>query len=167
MNRLTLCLLFALLLVGLYRDGVRADETRADEVQADNDRPENQAAKTTTVSSEAPKFELMLIEENIIKHTNAQRQRCGLPALKMDKNLVRSAREHAIWMASNRTLQHTRKMVAENIAMGYHSSQGVVQGWMSSSGHRANILNGSYRRIGVAAYRAHDGSIYWCQQFLR
>jgi uncharacterized protein YkwD len=157
MSRLALCLFVALPWLVSHRDGVRADE----------DRPENQATKTTTVSRETPQLELMVIEENIIKYTNAQRQRYGLPALVMDENLVRSARQHAIWMASNRTLQHTRQMVAENIAMGYHSSHAAVQGWMNSSGHRANILNGSYRRIGVAAYQAHDGSIYWCQQFLR
>ena len=38
---------------------------------------------------------------------------------------------------------------------------------MNSSGHRANILSPSYSKIGVAAYTANDGTVYWCQQFLR
>jgi uncharacterized protein YkwD len=113
------------------------------------------------------KFELIQIEKNIVKFTNDERKRYGLPPLKIDVELVKSAREHAIWMTRNRRLQHTWKPVAENIAVGYPSSQSVVRGWMNSSGHRANILNRGYRRIGVAAYVTKNGRIYWCQQFLR
>ena len=70
-------------------------------------------------------------------------------------------------MTRNRALQHTRMPVAENIAMGQNSSNEVVRDWMNSSGHRANILNASHTRIGVAAYRTAQGTTYWCQQFLR
>lgn len=113
------------------------------------------------------KFELLQIEKNIVTYTNKQRKRYGLPALTIDTKLVKSARQHAIWMTRNCRLQHTSQPVAENIAVGYPSSQSVVRGWMNSSGHRANILNGGYRRIGVAAYQTKSGRIYWCQQFLR
>jgi uncharacterized protein YkwD len=57
--------------------------------------------------------------------------------------------------------------VAENIAMGQPHSSDVVRSWMNSSGHRANILNGGHLRIGVAAYRTDNGTIFWCQQFRR
>ena len=57
--------------------------------------------------------------------------------------------------------------MAENIAMGQRTSNEVLNSWMNSSGHRANILNRSYRRIGVAAYTTPQGTIYWCQQFLQ
>jgi len=110
---------------------------------------------------------LLQVEKNIITYTNQQRKRYGLPPLVVDLELLKSARDHARWMTHNRTLQHTSRPVAENIAMGYPSSESVVRGWMNSSGHRANILNGSHRRIGVAAYRTKDGTIYWCQQFRR
>jgi uncharacterized protein YkwD len=69
-------------------------------------------------------------------------------------------------MASRRALQHTTAAVAENIAQGQATSQQAVMDWMSSSGHRANMLDASHRRIGAAAYRGADGQIYWCQQFL-
>jgi uncharacterized protein YkwD len=69
-------------------------------------------------------------------------------------------------MTRSRSLQHTSAMVAENIAMGQRSVRGVVSSWMSSPGHRANMLNGRYRRLGVAAYQTPDGTIYWCQQFM-
>jgi len=109
---------------------------------------------------------LIPIERNIIAHTNAERERYGLPPLEIDPELVRSARKHCAWMTRNRSLQHTRASVGENIAMGYRTSREAVRAWMGSSGHRANILNRSYRRIGAAAYRTEDGTIYWCQQFL-
>jgi len=112
-------------------------------------------------------IKLIAIERNIVLHTNAERKRHGLPALEVDGDLVASARKHCSWMAWHRSLQHTRRAVAENIAMGQRSSKEAVRDWMSSSGHRANILNRGHRRIGVAAYRTESGTIFWCQQFLR
>lgn len=106
------------------------------------------------------------IEKEVIRATNAERARYGVPPLRIDRSLVQTARAHTVWMARYRTLQHTQIGVAENIAMGQRTSAEVVQSWMESPGHRANLLNPSYRRIGVAAYAAADGTIYWCQQFL-
>ena len=115
----------------------------------------------------AEEDELLAIEENIVKYTNAQRAKYGLAALQVDRGLMNSARQHAAWMASNRRLVHTRRSVAENIAMGQPHSRSAVRDWMNSSGHRANILNRMHRLIGVAAYRTPGGTIYWCQQFRR
>ncbi|MCC7083458.1 MAG: hypothetical protein IT427_00445 [Pirellulales bacterium] len=106
------------------------------------------------------------IEKNVIEKTNVERARYGLPPLMIDRNLIQSARTHAAWMTNNHSLQHTSLPVAENIAMGQRSSDEAVSSWMGSSGHRANILNSGHRRIGVAAYRTPDGTIFWCQQFL-
>ena len=99
-----------------------------------------------------------------IDRTNAERIKNGLEPLLIDQSLIVSARKHTAWMTNNNTLQHGAG-VAENIAMGQRNSAEVMQSWMNSSGHRANILNGSHRRIGVAAFTAPNGTIYWCQQF--
>lgn len=123
--------------------------------------------RVDTTSETGEGLELRQIEVNIVNYTNQERKRHGLPPLEIDKNLVKSARQHAIWMTRNRALQHTRQSVAENIAVGQRNSLEVVRAWMNSSGHRANILSGGHRRIGVAAYRTENGTIYWCQQFLR
>jgi uncharacterized protein YkwD len=111
--------------------------------------------------------DLHAIEARIIEKTNAQRVRHGLRPLQVDNRLIKSARRHAAWMTNNRSMQHTSAAVAENIAMGQRSSAEVVNTWMNSSGHRANILNPGHTRIGVAAYTTPGGTIYWCQQFLR
>ena len=110
-------------------------------------------------------MKLEAIEANIVSYTNQERARYGLPALTVDKELMETAREHAIWMTRNRSMVHTSRPVAENIAMGQPHSSDVVQAWMNSPGHRANILNSGHRRIGVAAFCTDDGTIFWCQQF--
>ncbi len=118
-------------------------------------------------ASPAQPLDLHPVEARVIERTNSQRIRHGLRPLRVDNRLVNSARRHAAWMTNSRSLTHTSAAVAENIAMGQNSSSEVINAWMNSSGHRANILNPGYTRIGVAAYVTPSGTIYWCQQFLR
>ena len=129
------------------------------------------AAPAGQAKAEQPKatppeeeFELLPVETKVIEKTNAERVRRGLRPLIMDRALVRSARRHTAWMTNRRTFQHSSG-VAENIAMGQRTSDQVILSWMNSSGHRANMLNTGYTKIGVAAYHAPDGTTYWCQQF--
>ncbi len=117
-------------------------------------------------SSSAP-MDLHPIEARVVERTNVQRAQHGLPPLSVDPRLLTSARRHAAWMTNSRSLTHTSQAVGENIAMGQNSSAEVINAWMNSSGHRANILNPGYTRIGVAAFTTPDGTIFWCQQFLR
>jgi uncharacterized protein YkwD len=112
-------------------------------------------------------LELTGAEANVLELTNKERVSRGLPPLTIDESLVESARQHAFWMASRRTMQHTSKPVGENIAMGQNNSNEAVRTWMNSSGHRANILSRSWNRVGAAAYTSPEGRIYWCLQFLR
>ncbi len=129
--------------------------------------PEAKGRPASSAAEESNKNDLLAIEANIIKYTNAQRARYGLPALEIDADLMNSARSHASWMARSRRMVHCSRPVAENIAMGQPHSRVAVRDWMNSPGHRANILNRSHRRIGAAAYRTPGGRIYWCQQFRR
>jgi uncharacterized protein YkwD len=119
------------------------------------------------VPPQAEKLDLHPVEEQIIQLTNFERAKYRLPPLEVDTNLMKSARQHATWMTVNQRMVHTNQPVAENIAMGQPTGQDAMRSWMNSSGHRANILNGGHRRIGVAAYRSVSGAVYWCQQFLR
>ena len=110
-------------------------------------------------------YKFFPVELAIVEKTNAERVRNGLPALQLDPKLVDTARRHTWWMTRSHSLQHGNYPVAENIAMGQRSTHEVVNCWMNSSGHRANILNRGHRRIGVAAYTTPSGTTYWCQQF--
>jgi uncharacterized protein YkwD len=149
-------------------------EKAAQPVQPSADQPTAPAtAKTDDKKAPASEVDekevdgvkLQLIEANLVSYTNQERARYGLPALKVDKELMETAREHAAWMTRTRNMVHTRRAVAENIAMGQPHSSDVVRSWMNSSGHRANILNSGHLRIGVAAFRTDNGTIFWCQQF--
>lgn len=124
-------------------------------------------ASVESSAATASKSDLNAVEQAILNDTNAERARYGLPALTLDTGLEETARRHTAWMTNAHNLQHSSIGVAENIAWGQRSAEEAMSSWMSSSGHRANILNGSYRRIGVAAYTATDGTCYWCQQFLQ
>ncbi len=53
----------------------------------------------------------------------------------------------------------------ENIAYGQRTAAEVMNGWMNSQGHRANILNGNYTKIGVGYYENGSGVKYWVQLF--
>jgi uncharacterized protein YkwD len=133
---------------------------------AANAAPAANTPSQTPAAKTAPKLEMYPIEQNIVDYTNAERARYGLPALVVDANLMATARQHGTWMAVNRQLVHSNIGVAENIAMGQQNSQEVLRCWMNSSGHRANILNGGHRRIGVSAFRTPEGTVFWCQQFM-
>jgi len=110
-------------------------------------------------------LDLYAIEQHVIARTNAERIKAGLNPLLIDQELIVSARRQAAWMSRNNTMQHGSAPVAENIAAGQRSPQEVLNSWMNSSGHRANILNPSHNKIGVAAFAQPNGQIYWCQQF--
>ena len=117
------------------------------------------------VETKKPATELHAIEKRILEETNRARKRHGLRPLLLDRRLLSSARRHTGWMTRNRSLRHTSAPVAENIAMGQRTAPEVLHSWMNSPGHRANILNASYTKIGVSAYRTSNGTVYWCQQF--
>jgi uncharacterized protein YkwD len=53
----------------------------------------------------------------------------------------------------------------ENIAYGQKTPQEVVTGWMNSPGHRANIMNPNFGKVGIGVYKASNGTIYWTQLF--
>lgn len=135
----------------------------------------DQIINIPTLDSNVSKF-----EKEVIKLVNEIRQENGLKALAEDWELSRVARYKSQDMKDNNYFSHTSpvygspfdmiknfglsyKRAGENIAKGQTSPQTVVNAWMNSSGHRANILNASYTKIGVG-YVA-DGR-YWTQMFI-
>ena len=55
--------------------------------------------------------------------------------------------------------------IGENIAMGYPTPEAVMNGWMNSDGHRKNILNGDFTKIGIGVCSS-GGAMYWVQLFV-
>ena len=119
-------------------------------------------------------------EQEVIRLVNEIRKENGLKTLTYDWELARVARYKSQDMQDNKYFAHNSpvygtpfqmiksfgisyRSAGENIAKGYATPQAVVNAWMNSSGHRANILNASYTRIGVG-YVA--GGNYWTQMFI-
>ena len=117
---------------------------------------------------------------------NAQRRRQGLPSLVYNAQLDQMATiqaqnmahfqkmEHVIPEASLPTMTDRARYVAypfgrlaENVALGFPDAETVVQGWMTSKGHRANILNSDVLETGIAIARSSAGGLYYCQVFGR
>ncbi|MBQ7314841.1 MAG: LysM peptidoglycan-binding domain-containing protein [Clostridia bacterium] len=119
-------------------------------------------------------------EQEVIRLVNDIRAASGLSALTYDWQLCRVARYKSQDMCDNGYFSHTSpvygtpfqmiksfgisyRSAGENIAKGQATPQAVVDAWMSSSGHRANILNASFTHIGVG-YVANGR--YWTQMFI-
>jgi uncharacterized protein YkwD len=55
--------------------------------------------------------------------------------------------------------------ISENVALGYPNAEAVVNGWMTSTGHRRNILDGGVVETGIGIARSASGGVYYCQVF--
>jgi uncharacterized repeat protein (TIGR02543 family) len=125
-------------------------------------------------------------ETDILTLVNQERSAQHLHSLSWDTELHDAARGHSVDMAANNYFSHTSQdgrtfsdriqaagyqynTAGENIAAGYSTPEAAMNGWMNSSGHRANILNSSYCDLGVG-YAYDSGSTYdhyWTQDFGR
>lgn len=119
-------------------------------------------------------------EDAVIELTNKARATAGCAPLRFDTRLRTAARRHSTDMGLNDYFSHTSQdgdtfadrieaagyphPGAENIARGYQTAAEVMDGWMNSPGHRANILNCGLRTIGVGVYFAPGGP-WWTQDF--
>jgi uncharacterized YkwD family protein len=123
-------------------------------------------------------------EAEVISLINQERANEGLPALSNQSQLTSAARTHSDDMACNNFFSHTSpttgspfdritaagysySAAGENIAAGYGSPSALVDGWMNSSGHRANILSTNFTQIGVgyAYWSDSDYGAYWTAVF--
>jgi uncharacterized protein YkwD len=110
--------------------------------------------------------------------TNANRVESGLSEVRISKCLRTYAVRQARLMAQREQIFHQDlgaplqachlTAAGENVASGYPSGRSVVNdGWMKSDGHRANILNPSFRLMAIGAQKGHNGRWYVAQVFGR
>jgi uncharacterized protein YkwD len=126
------------------------------------------------------------VASTVVQLTNAERSKAGLPPLRASARLMEAAQLHADQMARLRRLDHNLSgaqyprpqdrlaaagyewsSYAENIAMGQSSGAEAMDSWMTSSGHRANILSTAVTEIGAAVARDSNGRSYYVQVFAR
>ena len=116
------------------------------------------------------------IEDTLALINDARRSE-NASALRDDPDLRWAARTRAIAIATSQQLSHDgmaaairasgyhSSVAAENLASGYWSPSAVVQGWLGSSGHHANIVNSAYRDTGIGCVIDQNGKLWWSEEF--
>ncbi|MFE5140406.1 sigma-70 family RNA polymerase sigma factor [Streptomyces fagopyri] len=129
---------------------------------------ETAAVATTTVAQ-------------VVELVNKERAKAGCGPLTEDAQLEKAAQAHSDDMAARNFFEHTNpdgadpgqritaagyrwSTYGENIAQGQQTPQAVMESWMNSPGHRANILNCSFKNIGVGVHKGSGGP-WWTQDF--
>ncbi|HDR3522970.1 CAP domain-containing protein [Bacillus pacificus] len=160
-----------------------AEEVQKPEAQkpAENNNTQKPAEQKPAEPKPAEEAKsLSEFEQRVVELTNAERAKQGLPALKIDTELSKVARIKSEDMQKNNYFDHNSPTygspfdmmkkfgisytsAGENIAQGQRTPEEVVQAWMNSAGHRANILNNGFTHIGVGYVESGN---YWTQQFI-
>jgi uncharacterized protein YkwD len=115
-------------------------------------------------------------EKRVVELTNRRRAAHGVAPLKAAACPDRYAEPWTKHLATQQVLVHQdltpmlscphTASAGENIAYGFETPRALVSAWMHSPGHRANILNPAFHRIGVSGWRATNGQTYATQDFV-
>jgi uncharacterized protein YkwD len=156
-----------------------------------NPKPSQTPTLTTTATTDPPPTAgggTNAQEREVLDLTNAARRQNGCGPLSLDASLVDAAGRHASDMVRRHYMDHTNpdgksafdrmeasgfhgSAMGENIAAGYDTAQRVFAAWMKSDGHRKNILNCNYDKIGIGydpgQVKPDYGNGSWVQDFGR
>jgi uncharacterized protein YkwD len=140
-------------------------------------------APKATAPSTSTTTNLAAYETEVIRLTNVERGKVGCGALRADSRLTDAARLHSQDMVTKNYFSHTgsngstfvtREQAAgypspsaENIAWGQRTPADVMNAWMNSAGHKANILSCGSHAVGVGVVLNAQGAPYWTQDFGR
>lgn len=146
-----------------------------DDNTPDDSTPENGTPDDDDVETDYHAYVLRVAEL-----VNEERAKAGLNPLTLQADITEAAQVRAIETVTS--FSHTRpdgrhfttalqeagvsyRGAGENIAWGQKTPEQVMEGWMNSAGHRANILNENYTSIGIGYYQNSAGVNYWSQLF--
>ncbi|MBQ8002285.1 MAG: PT domain-containing protein, partial [Clostridia bacterium] len=123
------------------------------------------------------------VAEEVFKLINDERVKAGLQPLVWDKDVAAVAQAHCVDMATQGYLDQKNKLgadvikrltdakliftnAAENLAKGKYEAKVIVDAWMKSEKHKANIL-GDFTKVGICVATAVDGTVYWTVDFIK
>lgn len=149
----------------------------------ETETPETNAPETNAPETNAPETDGsqdVSAARKVADLVNQERAKAGLAPLEVKVNLQTAAQVRA--KEIEKSFSHTRpngssfstvlsengvdyRGSGENIAWGQRSPEEVMNGWMNSDGHRANILNKNFKYIGVGYHVNSNGTGYWTQLF--
>ncbi|GGS21374.1 hypothetical protein GCM10010252_70710 [Streptomyces aureoverticillatus] len=148
------------------------------------EKPKPSTAPKATRPSAAPKPPQAPsgpMAQQVLSLVNTERQKAGCGPLSSNSKLATAAQRHSADMQARDYFSHTspdgtdpgKRITAagyqwstygENIARGQQTASSVMNSWMNSEGHRANILNCSFKEMGVGIQQG-DGGPWWTQVF--
>lgn len=160
------------------------DESQPETQQPGTDQPETpqqpDESQPETPQQPGSDTENADYVQQVVDLVNQERTKAGLSPITADSTVQAAAQVRA--QEIEQSFSHTRpdgssfdtalrqqgaqfNGCGENIAWGQKSPQEVMNGWMNSAGHRANILNAKYTKIGVGYHQNASGTNYWTQEF--
>lgn len=154
----------------------------------DDDKNDNIVEKPNTDNStsddnQATTGSFASFQKEVVRLVNVERSKRGLSELSFNTGLSNVATLKSQDMINKNYFDHTSptygspfdmmkqfnisyRTAGENIAMGQRTPAEVVNSWMNSSGHRANILNANFTDIGIGVAKSSNGTLYWTQMFI-
>ena len=160
-----------------------APETNIPETKPENpetNQPETEQPETEQPGTDDTNQSVHAYVSRILELVNEERAKAGVNPLTLDASVTAAAQVRAVECETS--FSHTRpngtsfatalqeagvsyRGAGENIAWGQKTPEQVMEGWMNSDGHRANILNANYTTIGIGYYQNAAGVNYWSQLF--
>lgn len=142
------------------------------------------APRTIPVEEPTPTGSVLPFEKEVFNLVNIERSKNDLAALELDIAVTSVARNKSQDMMANNYFAHQSPTYGsagemlrrfgiewsawgENIAMGQKTPKEVMTAWMNSEGHRANILNPDFTKLGVGYVTNSSGKAYWTQMFIK
>lgn len=157
---------------------IKWDANTKTAIMSEKEHDKNDDDKKKYTEDNNDDVDLNKVELKVVELVNEERAKNGLSQLTVDEKLMKLSREKSEDMKEKDYFSHTSptygspfdmmkqngvkyKNAAENIAKGQQTAEEVVLDWLNSEGHRANILNPSFTKIGVGLY----GDL-WTQLFI-
>ncbi|MFD7439750.1 CAP domain-containing protein [Streptomyces sp. NPDC059909] len=136
-------------------------------------------AKPAPAASTTPAAPASGAVARVVQLVNSERSKAGCSPVTVNATLTKAAQAHSADMAAHKNMSHTGSdgsnpgdritragynwsTYGENVAYGYSTPESVMQAWMTSPGHKRNILNCEFKEIGVGLAQPND---YWTQDF--
>lgn len=159
------------------------NESSVNNKQSTNTQNNTQTPANTNKDNEQASSSISAEANEVIRLVNVERSKNGLAPLKANAELSKVAATKAQDMIDKNYFDHNSPTygspfdmmtkfgikyttAGENIAYGQKTPAEVMNGWMNSSGHRANILNSNFTEIGVGVAKDKNGTPYWVQMFI-
>lgn len=159
------------------------ESDKKDEITSKPETPDADDKTETPDVSDKTDENISEYAMEVLELVNEERSKYSLPSLTYSKELESVAYAHSKDMSENNYFSHTDlsgkspfdrlsesnisyRAAAENIAAGQKTPEEVMNSWMNSSGHRANILNSSVTEMAVGIYEGSNYRIYWTQMFI-